>query len=70
MLDAITKSLKSVAESVTYRKNTFEFLGYDFMIDTKFNPWLIEINTSPSMEYSTVKNIYYKFYKKINLFKI
>lgn len=55
MLDAITKSLKSVAESVTYRKNTFEFLGYDFMIDTKFNPWLIEINTSPSMEYSTVK---------------
>ena len=30
-----------------------EFIGYDFMIDTDYQPWLIEINSSPSMEYST-----------------
>ena len=28
--------------------------GYDFMIDDLYNTWLIEINSSPSMEYSTV----------------
>lgn len=28
-------------------------IGYDFMIDDLLNPWLIEINTSPAMDYST-----------------
>lgn len=27
--------------------------GYDFMVDTDLNVWLIEVNSSPSMEYST-----------------
>ena len=38
---------------ITPRKNTLEIFGYDFMIDTDFKPWLIEVNSSPSMEYST-----------------
>jgi tubulin monoglycylase TTLL3/8 len=27
--------------------------GYDFMVDMNLNVWLIEVNSSPSMEYST-----------------
>jgi len=36
------------------RKNSMEMFGYDFMIDEEYNPWIIEINSSPSMDYSTV----------------
>jgi len=35
------------------RKNCFEIFGYDFMIDEKFNPFLIEINTNPGFEISS-----------------
>lgn len=29
------------------RKNCFEFLGYDFLIDEDFRLWVIEVNTNP-----------------------
>ena len=47
------ESIESVVENVVYRKNSFEILGYDFMIDQEFKVWLIEVNSSPTMEYST-----------------
>lgn len=37
------------------RKNSHEVFGFDLMIDEEFNVWLIEVNSSPCMEYSTVK---------------
>jgi hypothetical protein len=30
--------------------NNFEIFGLDFMIDSHFRPWLIEINTNPCLE--------------------
>lgn len=50
-------SLQSVVGCLGNRKNSFELLGYDFMIDENFKPWLIEVNTSPAMDYSTVIHI-------------
>ena len=37
------------------RKNVFELLGYDFLIDEDFRVWLIEVNTNP---YFGVPNAY------------
>lgn len=40
-------------ETVENRKNSVELLGYDLMLDDECNPWLIEVNSSPAMDYST-----------------
>lgn len=31
------------------RANNFEVFGMDFMIDSNFKPWLIEVNTNPCL---------------------
>jgi len=46
-------SLESVQDSVAHRNKSCELFGYDLMIDADYNPWLIEINSSPAMDYST-----------------
>jgi tubulin monoglycylase TTLL3/8 len=40
-------------KNVSNRKGSFCVFGYDFMIDEDMNVWLIEVNTSPSMDLST-----------------
>jgi hypothetical protein len=35
------------------RKNCFEIYGYDFILDTNYNPFLLEINTNPGLEESS-----------------
>lgn len=51
--DIIIYSLQAVQDSLDTRKGSMEMLGYDIMIDEQFNCWLIEVNSSPTMEYST-----------------
>lgn len=35
------------------RMHCMEVFGYDFMIDSEFKPWLIEVNTNPCLELSS-----------------
>ncbi|KAL4510195.1 hypothetical protein ABPG72_010388 [Tetrahymena utriculariae] len=53
IINIIKWSILSCSDTVESRKNSMELFGYDIMIDTNFNPWLLEVNTSPSLEYST-----------------
>ena len=46
-----TDAVRSVFTKISpgNRMNNFEIFGLDFMIDSQFKPWLIEINLSPSL---------------------
>ena len=46
-------SLASCADLVTPRRNSFELIGLDFILDDELKPWLLEINTSPDLSPST-----------------
>ena len=45
--------MESVKNLVSNRPNSFEVFGYDLMLDEDLNCWLIEVNSSPDMMYST-----------------
>ena len=53
--EMICKTLFSVRKKINSenRQNSFEIFGYDFIIDSDFNPWLIEINSNPCLELSS-----------------
>eukprot|EP01017_Pseudomicrothorax_dubius_P040157 TRINITY_DN6245_c0_g2_i2.p1 TRINITY_DN6245_c0_g2~~TRINITY_DN6245_c0_g2_i2.p1 ORF type:complete len:778 (-),score=219.61 TRINITY_DN6245_c0_g2_i2:841-3174(-) len=53
MKQIVVWSLECVQDMVESRRNTVELYGYDFMVDDDLKPWLIEINSSPAMDYST-----------------
>ena len=53
MKKIIIHSLECVQEIIENRKNSFELYGYDIMLDENCDPWLIEVNSSPAMDYST-----------------
>ncbi|KFH10037.1 Tubulin-tyrosine ligase family protein [Toxoplasma gondii MAS] len=49
VLFVILKSLSCCGDSIPHHPNAFELFGYDVLIDTDLRPWLIEVNSSPSM---------------------
>jgi tubulin monoglycylase TTLL3/8 len=49
----IINTLESVQDTFEYKRGCFELFGFDIMIDDEFNAWLIEVNSSPAMDYST-----------------
>jgi len=52
--NVVINSLESVQDVFDSKKGVpFEMFGYDIMVDDDFNCWLIEVNSSPAMDYST-----------------
>jgi len=45
--------LMSAQEKIEHRKGSWELYGFDYMFDGNYEPWLIEVNSSPACDYST-----------------
>lgn len=55
---------------VPYRNNCFELLGFDILIDDNLNPWLLEVNMSPSMNIDSPLDAKIKGEMLANLFTL
>lgn len=55
MKDLVQDTMKAVFLKLNpeNREMLFEVYGYDFMIDSKGKPWLIEVNTNPCLDTSS-----------------
>jgi tubulin monoglycylase TTLL3/8 len=51
--EIVKYSLECVQDMIEDRKNSAELYGYDIMLSDDLTPWLIEVNSSPAMDYST-----------------
>lgn len=51
--EAVIASVLAGQEWLVHRDNSYELFGYDLMLDEELNVWLIEINSSPAMDFST-----------------
>ena len=49
-------SLESIRKKLNPNKkgHCFEIFGYDYILDSEFNTWLIEANTNPCLEESSL----------------
>ena len=49
----VTISMESVKSQLQINKGCFELFGYDFLVDSEYESWLIEVNTNPCLEESS-----------------
>lgn len=53
MRRALVGTMLASQDSMDRRVNTFELFGADFMVTEDYQPWLLEINSSPDLAAST-----------------
>lgn len=53
MQRALVGTMLASQDLMDRRSNTFELFGADFMLTEDFQPWLLEINSSPDLAAST-----------------
>ncbi|KAJ8954421.1 hypothetical protein NQ318_011096, partial [Aromia moschata] len=53
MQQSIVCAMLASQDTMDRRQNTFELYGADFMLSEDFKPWLLEINCSPDLSFST-----------------
>ena len=53
MIKIITLTMESVKTQMKPNKACFELFGYDFLVDSEYETWLIEVNTNPCLEESS-----------------
>ncbi len=55
MCDIIKITMLAVKDKINIfnRQHSFEIFGYDFILDSDMNPYLLEVNTNPGLEESS-----------------
>jgi hypothetical protein len=48
IIQMIIITMLAAVDKMDHRDNSFEIFGFDVLIDDKLNPWLLEVNLSPS----------------------
>ncbi len=48
LAEIVKSTITASAASVEHSTNGFELYGFDFILDSRLVPWLIEVNLSPA----------------------
>jgi len=59
--ELIVRSLLAVQQTIIQDRHSFELYGFDVLFDQEFQPWLIEVNASPSLTKSNEEDHQTKF---------